>query len=151
MDLEPIKKRLAAATPGPWRAQEFDSYPGDEGSAIVGGYSVGLVAYAVRPDFGAASGYDEAQCDRDAQFIAHAPTDIAALIAEVEKLKAKLKRLSTLPVVRDKGPHDTDAGRFLIAARNLENGEYIGGSCTRRAVASLIRRDVDIAMGGEES
>jgi len=83
--------------------------------------------------------------------IDHAPTDIAALIAEVERLTAKLKRLSTLPVVEAKGPNDTDAGRFLIAARNLENGEYIGGSCTRRAVASLIRRDVDIAMGGEES
>ena len=75
--------------------------------------------------------------------------DIAALLAEVERLKGQLEQLSVLPVVEAKGPDDTDASRFLIAARNLENGEYIGGSCTRRAVAALIRRDVTFALDGE--
>ena len=90
MDLEPIKKRLAAATPGPWEAQDFDNFPGDEGSAIVGAFGVGLVAYALRHGSSGDGWYDEEQCDADATFIAHAPEDIAALVAEVERLTAQI-------------------------------------------------------------
>jgi hypothetical protein len=50
LDLDPIKARLAAATPGPW-------------------------VYS---------------CN-DAYLIANAPTDLAALVAEVERLRAAIK------------------------------------------------------------
>jgi len=140
MDLEPIKSRLAAATPGPWRAQEFDSYPGDEGSAIVGGYSVGLVAYAVRPDFGAASGYDEAQCDRDATFIAHAPTDVAALIAEVERLRGQIDAVKKIHEPEEYENPNTFEQGYMCSHCYQENGEWAEYPCP------TIR-----ALDGEES
>ena len=60
LDLEPIKERLAAATPGPW---DFHIIPPE-----IGGMGTGA----------------------DAEFIANAPEDIAALIAEVERLRGQV-------------------------------------------------------------
>ena len=31
-----LRQRAEAATPGPWRAMEYDNYPGDEGVALLG-------------------------------------------------------------------------------------------------------------------
>ncbi len=91
LDLEPIKERLAEATPGPWESQGFDNYPGDEGTPIIGTSGIGLVAYALRHNVHSSNNrvdwYDEEQCDKDAEFIAHAPEDIANLIKEVERLE----------------------------------------------------------------
>lgn len=73
LDLEPIKARLAAAAPGPWYVTSEDGIGDERGAAIaVGPYGVGI---------------DEP----DAALIAHAPTDIAALIAEVERLRDGLE------------------------------------------------------------
>ena len=98
MDLEPIKERLAEATPGPWESQGFDNYPGDEGTPIIGTSGIGLVAYALRHNVNSSNNrvdwYDEEQCDKDAEFIAHAPEDIASLIAEVERLRERERAFS---------------------------------------------------------
>jgi hypothetical protein len=91
-ELQAIKARLAAAMPGPWTIKR-------------GRY---VVSDRLLYDVDTSCVYGE----DNLVFIAHAPTDIAALLDEVEKLRAKLKRLSTLPVVEAKGPNDTDAGRF---------------------------------------
>lgn len=74
LDLEPIKARLAAATPGPW---ESDIYPGSENWVYVGGVRGPGPSLELGAD---SSG--------DAEFITNAPTDIAALVAEVERLRA---------------------------------------------------------------
>ena len=78
MDLESIKKRLTAATPGPW-------------------------AWASAPAEGAAGGYvltavtgDGPHASFDAEFIAHAPTDIRALLAEVKRLRAQIDAVKAL-------------------------------------------------------
>jgi len=68
IDLEAIKARLAAATPGPWWVDE--SRRGVEAQAY--GYPIEIVARTGRAD---------------AVLIAHAPGDIAALVAEVERLR----------------------------------------------------------------
>lgn len=64
-EIEAIKSRLAAATPGPWDTSDLGpteiNRPGPK--------------HIIR-----------VKEDTDAQFIAHAPTDIAALLAEVESL-----------------------------------------------------------------
>lgn len=73
INLNAIKARLAAATPGPWR--RGDNRDG-RGSATIYARRVVVVRYV-----------DNA---RDAILIANAPTDIAALIAEVERLRAVL-------------------------------------------------------------
>lgn len=57
LDLQPIKSRLAAATPGPWRFTK------------------------IRP-----------QPNPDADLIANAPQDLAALVAEVERLRDGIKK-----------------------------------------------------------
>lgn len=69
-DLQAIKARLAAATPGPWTSDGICVL------ALYEGYETFMVevSYGRRPD--------------DAEFIAHAPTTIAALVAEVERLRA---------------------------------------------------------------
>ncbi len=59
LDLEPIKARLAAATSGPWQARALGRCWVVDGPCA-----------------------DQ----RDADFIAHAPEDIAALVAKVEEL-----------------------------------------------------------------
>lgn len=68
IDIEAIKARLAAATHGPWYVDE--SLRGVEAQTY--GYPIEIVARTGRAD---------------AVLIAHAPGDIAALIAEVERLR----------------------------------------------------------------
>lgn len=147
LDLAAIRQRVEKATEGPWDYYVLPQPVGINRATLHSEHGPRETFWTVDlpPEIGAAG------TESDAEFIAHAREDIPALLAEVERLRAKLKQLSTLPTVEAKGPNDTDVGRFLIAARNLENGEYIGGSCTRRAVAALIRRDVAFARDGEES
>jgi hypothetical protein len=68
LDLDVIKARLAAATPAPWWVDE--SRRGVEAQAY--GYPIEIVARTGRAD---------------AVLIAHAPGDIAALVAEIERLR----------------------------------------------------------------
>lgn len=81
LDLDPIKARLNAATPGPWKQRDgwkqtimttnkTFRYPPDYPSDYP---SEHLIPYQ----------------DSDGDFIAHAPTDIAALIEEVERVRAE--------------------------------------------------------------
>lgn len=44
----------------------------------------------------------------------------------------------SIPVVAHKGPHDTDAAMFRVAARKLRDGYDAGGSNVRAAVADLL-------------
>lgn len=88
IDLGAIKGRLAQATPGPWK---FD---GDD-RIVAKCVCVVLVT----------RGVDEAPTDdlggptflANTEFIAHAPEDIAALLAEVERLRQENARLKEQP------------------------------------------------------
>ena len=73
IDLEPIKARLEAATDGPW---EIDPTAHD--------WAAGVRCLPCQ-----VSVADTASVEI-AEFIAHAPTDIDALVAEVERLRALL-------------------------------------------------------------
>jgi hypothetical protein len=77
LDLDPIKARLAAATPGPWKAKiaTFDN-PGPEG--IFSADDTWLFKFF-------ACRYP------DLALVENAPTDLAALVAEVERLRAAIK------------------------------------------------------------
>ena len=74
--LAAIRERLAAATPGPWEAR-------------VEVHGVSLVPLLTNKGH-LAFAYGDGWGD-DAEFIAHAPTDVAALLAEVERLRAELE------------------------------------------------------------
>lgn len=77
IDLEAIKARLAAATPGPWAVFNRCFVVTRSGDVIV---STQSHPYQKR-------------MDEDLALIAHAPADIAALIAEVEQLRGTLLRM----------------------------------------------------------
>jgi hypothetical protein len=92
LDLDPIRTRLEAASPGPWRWEDWGDPPVDHERS----------AYTLASDELAGSdllpGLTKAICTAaqatsmwknpaDADLIAHAPSDIAALIAEVERLR----------------------------------------------------------------
>jgi hypothetical protein len=73
--LAEIAARAAAATPGPWCADGWEIYRGAE---YVGGAK--WIGETCRPN-------DTDGAVADAEFIAHAPEDVAALLAEVERLR----------------------------------------------------------------
>lgn len=76
LNLEEIEARLKAATPGPWKADT--SNDGSSVTAATACYTVCDCADWVHPTEGEVS---------DARLIAHAPTDLAALVAEVRRLR----------------------------------------------------------------
>ena len=87
LDLEPIKERLAAATPGPWKAKE-DSWDGYSVVIDDSGPGVSIIAEQI------GQGWDEGR--GDAEFIANAPEYIAALVAEVERLRGQVNAVKKI-------------------------------------------------------
>lgn len=83
-ELAAIKARCAAATPGPWVADS-----GNEVSAEFGKFMVDLcLCYTPRC-------FDHpATAEDNSMFIAHARTDVPALVAEVERLRSDVARLT---------------------------------------------------------
>ena len=82
LDLEPIKERLDKAHTewGPWKAKE-DSWDGYSVVIDDNGPGVSIIAEQI--------GQGEDGGRGDAELIAHAPSDLAALISEVERLRAE--------------------------------------------------------------
>jgi hypothetical protein len=70
VDVDPILARLTAITPGTWRRHGGDIY-------AVGDQTTPLLRGRVR------TAKVRAQTDADAEFVAHAPADIAALLDEL--------------------------------------------------------------------
>jgi hypothetical protein len=73
-ELDAIRTRLDAATPGPWTPSSHCC-------------SMGL--YPVGPSHEFSERYDGPRLKADVFFIAHAPTDLRALLDEVERLMAR--------------------------------------------------------------
>ena len=121
MDLQAIEARLAAATPGPWKTQDFvDAPPEDAGSAVVKQGNGGLVAYALRSGAVKHEWYDKPQCDADAEFIAHAPEDIRALLGAVKAAKSLHRKMPFYDTPADEcTEHDPD-----IYGIELDSGEW---------------------------
>ena len=85
IDLDEIERRANAATPGPWasrRNRDMRDYEVRAGCvlAIVSEAASAKHATSVR------------ECGRNAAFIAHARTDVPALIARVRELEAECER-----------------------------------------------------------
>ena len=72
LNLEPIKARLAAATPGIWYFDVHGLPPSERGGVRV------LDSWLF---------WEHEADDSDTQLIANAPADLAALVAEVERLR----------------------------------------------------------------
>lgn len=83
LDIQPIKDRLAAATPGPWRCVRDD--PNEYVISIA---TVNDEILITMPNDVVCSTPED-----DADLIANAPADLAALVAEVERLRAQIDEL----------------------------------------------------------
>ena len=84
LDLEPIKERLDEATPGPWDFYVLPQSAGITVATIHSEHGPRETCWTVDlpPEIGGMG------TEKDAEFIANAPEDIAALISEVERLRA---------------------------------------------------------------
>jgi hypothetical protein len=83
-DIEAIRARLKAATPGPWEWHVKENwYANDENFDAVVSPNGANVLEAYSCD---GCGHIDVEAP-DAQFIAHAPQDIADLLAELEQVK----------------------------------------------------------------
>ena len=102
--LDAIEQRAHAATEGPWEASAHRT----------GHYLV------ICPDCGVRGGYERA----DAEFIAHARSDVPALVAEVRRLRAAADARTSLP-------------------RALDALEAVLGMAARGAVGARARGDGD--------
>ena len=106
IDIEPIKERLAKAHTewGEWTVQS-DEW-GECNQVVIRddepGYSIIAEGIGQGEDDGLA----------DATFIAHAPSDLAALVAEVERLRGQIEGLCAIidshPNTLECGKHDDD-------------------------------------------
>lgn len=95
IDLDAIEARIAAATPGPWTATYEDA---DRWTSITGeGYSIDGDLWVVCPEVATCEG----ELGPDADLIAHAPEDLAALVAEVRATTADLA--VAVEVARERG------------------------------------------------
>ena len=92
LDLEPIKERLAAATPGPW---DFHVLPQSVGITVATIHSEQgpretRWTVDLPPEIGGMG------TRADAEMIAHAPSDLAALVAEVEQLREQVEAVKKI-------------------------------------------------------
>lgn len=112
-ELDAIEQRANAATEGPWEASAHDHAAGDVPILDRTGHYL-----VICPDCGVRGGYERA----DAEFIAHARSDVPALLAEVRRLRAMGQRVSKVArELRHKNADTYDTvGRFLVA---LDGGE----------------------------
>ena len=88
LNLAPIKDRLARATPGPWRVWQNPHKKSDVAVETAWSHSDCEGDTELITDYLPTCG--------DAEFIAHSPEDIAALLAEVEKLRRAGSTLGTV-------------------------------------------------------
>ena len=114
LDLEPIKERLSTAHTewGPWKAKG-DSWDGYSVVIDDNGPGVSIIAEQI------GQGEDEGR--GDAEFIANAPEDIAALVAEVERLREQVEAVKK--IVRSPGITTVKGSPADRIMRILEVGE----------------------------
>lgn len=105
--LAEIEARLRAATPGPWTKDHRGGgvVRGSTLIEFVRGSSYTQVALAVGLHEKEAGGQEE-----NATFIANAPADIAALIAEVKRLREALRQACTCATCNGAGEIDFVTG-----------------------------------------
>ena len=118
-EIQAIEARLEAATPGPW---DFETIPETGESRVVVFSNTGdpMLDVSVAPHGVRAE---------DAEFIAYAPEDIRALIAEVKRLEAWKREAVTV----------MDGLQGLGEALRLPLGEQVTGRTALEKVKELIK------------
>lgn len=154
LDLDAIKARAEAATEGSWEAQDYSGDPGDEGSCITAGEPGTMqqraIAYAI--DY---SWTTTESCAADATFIAAARTDVPALVAEVERLRADLATANTIMEAQRAHPEGEDVECSVcdhVFARDVE--KVYDENATLTSQVEQLERDlaaVRFALAGRDA
>lgn len=117
IDREAIRARVEKATPGPWRSEPTSNdyailFPDGSGVALVWDWSE--------------NGEKTPEAVANADFIAHARTDIPALLAEVDRLREALKPFARYAANMDRRADDeiTSVEIELSAAESQEVREH---------------------------
>jgi hypothetical protein len=146
-----IRARLDAATPGPWKAQDYDDNPGDEGCAILGKTSNTMrsfvLAYSLPYPW-----HDQKATEADAALIANAPADLAYLLARVGELEGQIAAI--LPIAspdretQEQRERNWRAGAWESFARRAAGAKAAANRWTREAErlegwAAARRREVE--------
>lgn len=121
LDIDAIRARMEAATEGPWEALGSDPY---DTVIDTGGASLGCC-----PDCGVRAGFERA----DAEFIAHARTDLPAALDEVTRLRAALdeaRRERDEALSNCCACHGVEWDRDPLAVGCPECGVNAGHDCT---------------------
>ena len=110
LDLTPIKERCEKATPGPWKAEksaEYTAYLDDADTSWIATPIYDKLANEVAcvPDDQVSGDEFEANL----ALLANARTDIPALIAEVERLRAENEQYATY-TISESQPASRNAG-----------------------------------------
>lgn len=127
IDLEPIKARLAAATPGPWLPDPMKMFIYSRAGMIASEShgSAGDVARGIQDGDVAIRGVGAGlPMDANHDLIVSAPTDLAALVAEVEQLRAQI----------DCGSACTEAGKACkkCLGYDLMDARNVASECSKR-------------------
>ncbi len=97
LDLDAIEARAEAATPGPWTARlRDDMWEINDGS---GSNFVSIVESCWLPDDCDAGQYGGIPDVDDARFIAHARTDVPALVAELRAAREVVEAAQAFQIV----------------------------------------------------
>lgn len=86
LDLDAIRERLEAATPGPWTAHDWPEQD------LYGDKVRDRTGLLVAQTWPGPPSYSE---QANAEFIAHSRTDVAALLDEVDRLRTLSERLAS--------------------------------------------------------
>ena len=116
-ELEAIRQRLRAATPGPWRWWTSCSYRRLSSDAT------GKDGDVLRGDIQRHDGQPDVICsEADKALIAHAPEDISALLVEVERLSTEMAARShaLAALIEPADDEEIRAGIRLLKRRFLE-------------------------------
>ena len=121
-DIEAAKKRCEEATPGPWWMQGR-LYEDETG--IAGGVYPD-VGFEIDEEGGTTAIIQDGISESDADFIAHARTDLPAAIARIEWLEKMLERAKAIIETCGCGMVEDD-GAFIIADRTHWLDDLEGG------------------------
>ena len=120
LDLDAIEARAEAATPGPWTARLSDMWEINAGSDLVS-----VVESCWLPDDCEAGQHGGIPDVDDARFIAHARTDVPALVAELRAAREVVEAAQTVATLRPASPRREALNRLedALAAYRAVVGE----------------------------
>lgn len=109
LDLDAIEARARAATDGPW--ERYEEYGPTFFANISGSHLQGVGDF----NFGVGE-----QAEADEAFVRHAPEDVAALVAEVRRLRAQVPQPVTVPT-KDTPLSDYDFVELVAFASKVDS------------------------------